>query len=64
MTAGGTLSVVEVVFSRLASGDAGLRGVELRDGAGKLQGKWDSGTRVLEMRRRAAKTWYWLEACT
>lgn len=35
--------------------------VELRDGAGKLQGKWDPAARVLELQRRGVKTRYWLD---
>lgn len=34
--------------------------VELRDGAGKLQGKWDPVAGVLEIQRRGVKTRYWL----
>ena len=36
--------------------------VELRDGAGKLQGKWDPVAGVLEIQRRGVKTRYWLGA--
>ena len=36
--------------------------VELRDGAGKLQGKWDPAAGVLEIQRRGVKTRYWLGA--
>jgi hypothetical protein len=35
--------------------------VELRDGVGKLQGKWDPVTGVLEIQRRGVKTRYWLD---
>ena len=34
--------------------------VELRDGEGKLQGKWDPAAGVLEIQRRGVKTRYWL----
>lgn len=37
------------------------RWVELRDGRGKLQGKWDPVERVLEIQARGVRTRYWLE---
>ena len=37
------------------------RWVELRDGRGKLQGKWDPVARVLEIQARGVRTRYWLE---
>jgi len=42
--------------------------VELRDGAGKLQGKWDPAARVLELQRRGGKDavlvgWSWAKTC-
>jgi hypothetical protein len=52
---------------RLRGGDAGGGLVdepgwaELRDGAGKLQGKWDPVTGVLEIQRRGVKTRHWLD---
>jgi hypothetical protein len=36
--------------------------VELRDDAGKLQGKWDPVARMLEIQRRGVKTRYPLGA--
>ncbi len=43
-----------------ASGHDRREWVELRDGAGKLQGKWDPVAGVLEIQRRGVKTRYWL----
>lgn len=40
------------------------RWVELRDGRGKLQGKWDPVARVLEIQARGVRTRYWLSGRT
>ena len=60
----GNDGVMQVTTMPPNSGEYTSRWVELRDLAGKLQGKWDPEAGILEIQRQGAKTWYRLvRAC-